>query len=164
MEKYSEYLMLTKTKQLKPNLNNLKQSLMEDDDDDKAAAWPPRSYSCSFCKREFRSAQALGGHMNVHRRDRAKLKRSNNSNTMASSPPPISSSAIIFFQGNNSGDQKKGGCKRQRIGGGCGNTVSFMPVQVHSEDEEVQQVVAGMRISRDSSMEDIDLELRVGVK
>ncbi|XP_041002804.1 zinc finger protein 10-like [Juglans microcarpa x Juglans regia] len=38
--------------------------------------WPPRSYSCSFCSREFRSAQALGGHMNVHRRDRARLKQS----------------------------------------------------------------------------------------
>lgn len=38
--------------------------------------WPPRSYSCSFCRREFRSAQALGGHMNIHRRDRAKLKQS----------------------------------------------------------------------------------------
>ncbi|XVF08144.1 hypothetical protein REPUB_Repub06bG0200600 [Reevesia pubescens] len=37
--------------------------------------WPPRSYSCSFCGREFRSAQALGGH-NVHRRDRARLKQS----------------------------------------------------------------------------------------
>ncbi|KAK9283770.1 hypothetical protein L1049_012022 [Liquidambar formosana] len=38
--------------------------------------WPPRSYSCNFCRREFRSAQALGGHMNVHRRDRARLKQS----------------------------------------------------------------------------------------
>ncbi|KAF8402971.1 hypothetical protein HHK36_011064 [Tetracentron sinense] len=38
--------------------------------------WPPRSYSCSFCRREFKSAQALGGHMNVHRRDRARLKES----------------------------------------------------------------------------------------
>lgn len=38
--------------------------------------WPPRSYSCSFCRRDFRSAQALGGHMNVHRRDRARLKQS----------------------------------------------------------------------------------------
>nr|GMC84044.1 zinc finger protein 10-like [Ipomoea batatas] len=38
--------------------------------------WPPRSYTCNFCRREFRSAQALGGHMNVHRRDRAKLKQS----------------------------------------------------------------------------------------
>ncbi|CAL9097824.1 unnamed protein product [Musa textilis] len=37
--------------------------------------WPPRSYSCSFCRREFRSAQALGGHMNVHRRDRARLRQ-----------------------------------------------------------------------------------------
>ncbi|KAI4345766.1 hypothetical protein L6164_012862 [Bauhinia variegata] len=39
-------------------------------------SWPPRSYTCSFCKREFRSAQALGGHMNVHRRDRARLRQS----------------------------------------------------------------------------------------
>ena len=37
--------------------------------------WPPRSYSCTFCQREFRSAQALGGHMNVHRRDRALLRQ-----------------------------------------------------------------------------------------
>ncbi|RDX67024.1 Zinc finger protein 10, partial [Mucuna pruriens] len=37
--------------------------------------WPQRSYSCTFCKREFRSAQALGGHMNIHRRDRARLKQ-----------------------------------------------------------------------------------------
>ncbi|XP_021904073.1 zinc finger protein 10-like [Carica papaya] len=44
--------------------------------------WPPRSYSCSFCRREFRSAQALGGHMNVHRRDRAKLKQSLTANNM----------------------------------------------------------------------------------
>ncbi|CAI9766259.1 unnamed protein product [Fraxinus pennsylvanica] len=38
--------------------------------------WPPRSYNCRFCRREFRSAQALGGHMNVHRRDRARLRQS----------------------------------------------------------------------------------------
>ncbi|XP_022748985.1 transcriptional regulator SUPERMAN-like [Durio zibethinus] len=38
-------------------------------------SWPPRSYTCRFCKREFRSAQALGGHMNVHRRDRARLRQ-----------------------------------------------------------------------------------------
>ncbi|KAJ6405730.1 hypothetical protein OIU84_013651 [Salix udensis] len=38
-------------------------------------SWPQRNYTCSFCKREFSSAQALGGHMNVHRRDRARLKQ-----------------------------------------------------------------------------------------
>ncbi|MQL79269.1 hypothetical protein Taro_011700 [Colocasia esculenta] len=46
--------------------------------------WPPRSYSCSFCKREFRSAQALGGHMNVHRRDRARLRLSSPTNHIES--------------------------------------------------------------------------------
>ncbi|KAI4301134.1 hypothetical protein L6164_034446 [Bauhinia variegata] len=30
-----------------------------------------RSYECMFCKRGFTSAQALGGHMNIHRKDRA---------------------------------------------------------------------------------------------
>ncbi|XP_045815591.1 probable transcriptional regulator RABBIT EARS [Trifolium pratense] len=45
--------------------------------------WPPRSYSCTFCRREFRSAQALGGHMNVHRRDRARLHQNQ---------PPLNSS------------------------------------------------------------------------
>ncbi|KAK1680881.1 hypothetical protein QYE76_041729 [Lolium multiflorum] len=27
-------------------------------------------YECSFCKRGFTNAQALGGHMNIHRKDR----------------------------------------------------------------------------------------------
>ncbi|KAF2302493.1 hypothetical protein GH714_036558 [Hevea brasiliensis] len=31
-----------------------------------------RSYECIFCKRGFTTAQALGGHMNIHRKDRAK--------------------------------------------------------------------------------------------
>jgi hypothetical protein len=34
-----------------------------------------RSYTCAFCQRGFSNAQALGGHMNIHRRDRAKLKQ-----------------------------------------------------------------------------------------
>ncbi|PON75618.1 Zinc finger transcription factor [Parasponia andersonii] len=34
-----------------------------------------RSYECTFCKRGFSNAQALGGHMNIHRKDKAKLKQ-----------------------------------------------------------------------------------------
>ncbi|KAL5742708.1 hypothetical protein ACOSP7_029440 [Xanthoceras sorbifolium] len=34
-----------------------------------------KSYTCAFCKRGFSNAQALGGHMNIHRRDRAKLRQ-----------------------------------------------------------------------------------------
>ncbi|KAE8713775.1 nitrate transporter 1.5-like [Hibiscus syriacus] len=45
----------------------------EDTGNAMGTTWPPRSYTCTFCLREFRSAQALGGHMNVHRRDRARL-------------------------------------------------------------------------------------------
>ncbi|KAK9913594.1 hypothetical protein M0R45_037405 [Rubus argutus] len=51
--------------------------------------WPPRSYSCSFCMREFRSAQALGGHMNVHRRDRARLKQCLHNSTTSTATPTI---------------------------------------------------------------------------
>ncbi|KAL1368439.1 hypothetical protein HN51_022590 [Arachis hypogaea] len=35
-----------------------------------------KSYTCVFCKRGFSNAQALGGHMNIHRRDRARLRQS----------------------------------------------------------------------------------------
>ncbi|XP_022755817.1 transcriptional regulator SUPERMAN-like [Durio zibethinus] len=42
---------------------------------DEQEANPARSYKCTFCKRGFSNAQALGGHMNIHRRDKAKLKQ-----------------------------------------------------------------------------------------
>ncbi|KAL2321025.1 hypothetical protein Fmac_029994 [Flemingia macrophylla] len=52
------------------------------------SSWPARNYACSFCKREFKSAQALGGHMNVHRRDRARLRSSLPSSWVSESPKP----------------------------------------------------------------------------
>ncbi|KAM2039110.1 hypothetical protein ACFX1T_012591 [Malus domestica] len=61
----------------------------EDDYNFDGFAWPPRSYTCSFCKREFRSAQALGGHMNVHRKDRARLKGSPPRDSQYTTPPPV---------------------------------------------------------------------------
>ncbi|CAH8292750.1 unnamed protein product [Eruca vesicaria subsp. sativa] len=51
--------------------------------------WPPRSYTCSFCGREFKSAQALGGHMNVHRRDRARLKQQSLSSSSTDQTTPL---------------------------------------------------------------------------
>ncbi|XP_047952280.1 transcriptional regulator SUPERMAN-like [Salvia hispanica] len=59
-------------------------------------SWPQRNYSCSFCSKEFKSAQALGGHMNVHRRDRARMRLSPNPNpnpnpNLFSSSSPIPS-------------------------------------------------------------------------
>ncbi|CAI9092489.1 OLC1v1027741C1 [Oldenlandia corymbosa var. corymbosa] len=78
-----QYLMWMKNKQLVMMNSQFQASSWEEQAFAEDAAgplggfvWPPRSYSCTFCKREFRSAQALGGHMNVHRRDRARLKQS----------------------------------------------------------------------------------------
>lgn len=64
--------------------------------------WPPRSYTCTFCRREFRSAQALGGHMNVHRRDRARLHQVVQPNSIvnpaaaSSSPSPTTTSSFLI--------------------------------------------------------------------
>ncbi|XP_048429450.1 transcriptional regulator SUPERMAN-like [Pyrus x bretschneideri] len=60
--------------------------------------WPPRSYTCKFCRREFRSAQALGGHMNVHRRDRARLHQSHPQMNPAAISSASTSSFIIPTQ------------------------------------------------------------------
>ncbi|XP_042375816.1 transcriptional regulator SUPERMAN-like isoform X1 [Zingiber officinale] len=52
-------------------------------------SWPPkRSYSCCFCKRVFMSAQALGGHMNVHRRDKARLREESPNYYLCLNPNP----------------------------------------------------------------------------
>ncbi|KAL0926995.1 hypothetical protein M5K25_003255 [Dendrobium thyrsiflorum] len=59
--------------------------------------WPPRSYPCSFCGRDFRSAQALGGHMNVHRRDRARLKQSSIVEEEDEAEDPVNPSLIPNF-------------------------------------------------------------------
>lgn len=50
------------------------------DDQQQPAASPIRSYDCTFCKRGFSTAQALGGHMNIHRKYKAKLKQASSSN------------------------------------------------------------------------------------
>ncbi|MCD7447766.1 Transcription factor [Datura stramonium] len=58
----------------------------EDTGNSMGATWPPRFYTCSFCRREFRSAQALGGHMNVHRRDRVRLNQTPSNSSLTTFP------------------------------------------------------------------------------
>ncbi|KAK7278452.1 hypothetical protein RJT34_23481 [Clitoria ternatea] len=65
----------------------------ENADDDTAGT--KRSYECTFCRRGFTNAQALGGHMNIHRKDRARAKQ-------VITPPNFSSSLPINkFMNNN---------------------------------------------------------------
>ncbi|CAA3023383.1 transcriptional regulator TAC1-like [Olea europaea subsp. europaea] len=46
---------------------------------------PDRSYECIFCKKTLSNAQVLGGHMNIHRKDKAKLKQSSKDQTTGKS-------------------------------------------------------------------------------
>eukprot|EP01018_Ginkgo_biloba_P034196 Gb_27735 [translate_table: standard] len=85
---------------------------MEEDN----SSWSPRSYACMFCRRGFPSAQALGGHMNVHRRDRARLRgqsmaQHDNVNIPPPAPPnyAVMSTAcpclvypLVQYEGSNS--------------------------------------------------------------
>ncbi|KAK2972979.1 hypothetical protein RJ640_022036 [Escallonia rubra] len=57
------------------NRGNSETSSDENDQPEKSADGTGRSYECTFCKRGFTNAQALGGHMNIHRKDKAKAKR-----------------------------------------------------------------------------------------
>lgn len=66
-----------------------------------STSWPARNYACSFCKREFRSAQALGGHMNVHRRDRARLRSSLSSWVSDQCPKPNNPATTTNYKPNN---------------------------------------------------------------
>ncbi|XP_004495117.1 uncharacterized protein [Cicer arietinum] len=54
-----------------------------------------RSYECVFCKRGFTTAQALGGHMNIHRKDRANNNKSNTTKPNFTPHPPSSSSKLV---------------------------------------------------------------------
>ncbi|KAF5752371.1 putative C2H2 and C2HC zinc fingers superfamily protein [Tripterygium wilfordii] len=62
-----------------------------------------RSYECTFCKRGFTNAQALGGHMNIHRKDRAKAKQNNYNSSMFNEEYlyPIYSPMNIFEDQSN---------------------------------------------------------------
>lgn len=67
------------------------------DQNDEMESVVARSYECVFCKRGFTTAQALGGHMNIHRKDRAKTTRHHRSNI---NDPNLVSSSNKFGEEN----------------------------------------------------------------
>ncbi|KAA3485411.1 transcriptional regulator SUPERMAN-like isoform X2 [Gossypium australe] len=116
-------------------------------------SWPPRSYTCSFCERGFRSAQALGGHMNVHRRDKARLRQL---------PPPMDHHVNETVVDSTDSTSMKGakplfGVKELKDYG-CNNKFTKKKKKNVSLDLDLD---LEMGVVSDSK-EDLDLELRLG--
>ncbi|KAL2545244.1 C2H2 and C2HC zinc fingers superfamily protein [Forsythia ovata] len=111
--------------------------------------WPPRSYTCNFCRREFRSAQALGGHMNVHRRDRARLHQQ-------TPIIPSSSSSNDFPKSPNS--------TQEFLPNGLCLFYSFPNPNNGRPAHSVNSSLLCQEYEslKDSAVEELDLELRLG--
>ncbi|XP_023635179.1 zinc finger protein KNUCKLES isoform X2 [Capsella rubella] len=128
--------------------------------------WPPRSYTCNFCRREFRSAQALGGHMNVHRRDRASSRahqghtaaaaaRSNSGGTLLNPCAPTLPTLIIQSTSSNI-EGLSHFYQLQNPNGIFGNSGDMM--NLYGDDESI----GSMKETTGTSVDELDLELRLG--
>ncbi|KAK8955215.1 putative transcriptional regulator RABBIT EARS [Platanthera guangdongensis] len=140
--------------------------------------WPPRSYTCSFCFREFRSAQALGGHMNVHRRDRARLKQEASSPSNSEDYSPFPHETPSAARAKVSVDLKLGGrddCKRRRDQDCVDDDAisSCKRMKSADADADLDLCLSGRSSAGDkdddrrrrllkSDTEELDLELRLG--
>ncbi|XP_014497619.1 zinc finger protein ZAT6-like isoform X2 [Vigna radiata var. radiata] len=157
------YFPFTCQKKMEFNTPIYKKSEIRWSSDDQGGPGQVKSYSCSFCKRGFSNAQALGGHMNIHRRDRAKLKQSSEESLLSldisiktssdHSNDPSDLEEKIFFRLGSGEDQKH---SRNRK----------MPFNFpHKSDPEIPHhlpsFVFGQRIEEKTA--DLDLELRLGL-
>ncbi|XP_059429276.1 zinc finger protein 6-like [Corylus avellana] len=71
-----------------PPQENIEQVIMTSSDEHVATQTAARSYDCTYCRRGFSNAQALGGHMNIHRKEKAKHKRFDHESHQPSSDLP----------------------------------------------------------------------------
>ncbi|CAL9203404.1 transcriptional regulator TAC1-like [Musa acuminata AAA Group] len=138
-----------------------------------------RFYDCTFCRRGFTTAQALGGHMNIHRKDRARTRVSGKKDGEGSgsggasydpsvdhqrSYPPVSR-PVCFVSSSSSGREvapplgadrslqaRPSEPTRSSGEGGLLPQMHERTVKNRGEEEEEE----------DDEMEEVDLELRLG--
>ncbi|KGN65749.1 transcriptional regulator TAC1 [Cucumis sativus] len=145
-----------------------------------------RSYECNFCKRGFTNAQALGGHMNIHRKEKAKLKQSITTSSLSSSPnkmvvdtPKMMSTptrlpwVVISPSTRKEHGRSKGGLEETLISEEFQQLPLFVENNPSNMDQnlEIRQVLPidvdcdsklGSPSRHGSSVSELDLELRLG--
>uniref|UniRef100_A0A7N0UXP7 C2H2-type domain-containing protein n=1 Tax=Kalanchoe fedtschenkoi TaxID=63787 RepID=A0A7N0UXP7_KALFE len=144
-----------------------------------------RSYECVFCKRGFTTAQALGGHMNIHRKDRAKPRLNHPSSSSLNhelsnnlgfssqvdfhqflTPTNSSSSSNSRFHTDHAATQigslsaccKENWCSAASLGLRIGVPSSHVVEEIGKRRSSSQ---GGFDIHH-QAVEDLDLELRLG--
>ncbi|KAG6434356.1 hypothetical protein SASPL_105986 [Salvia splendens] len=113
-----------------------------------------KSFRCSFCDRGFSNAQALGGHMNIHRKDRAKLKDFSDENFLSLDISKNPSASEETKKAANSDDEIQDFVPTSKP-----NSVRGLPLfsvsddEKNSEENKVELIHGGL-----------DLELRLGIE
>ncbi|KAJ8532977.1 hypothetical protein K7X08_015866 [Anisodus acutangulus] len=156
-----------------PNSSNSEKYQLTWSSDELLGISQVKFYRCSFCKRGFSNAQALGGHMNIHRKDRAKLREISIENSdikksVSLSPNILTPSGDELLQQQVSSDDTSSPSKRPCVTSEEERNhhhLLQLPLFVDSQSKEVincvekQEGNKGMQLSVDS---ELDLELRLG--
>ncbi|KAL3826026.1 hypothetical protein ACJIZ3_022055 [Penstemon smallii] len=129
-----------------------------------------KSYRCTFCKRGFQNAQALGGHMNIHRKDRAKLKEFSSENLLS-----LDITKSTDFEDNSSTSDEKFVLESDTNNKKCINEKheenrdivhfvkekSVSPLSLHADEEPpLSHMVKNVENKLEHG--EVDLELRLG--
>ncbi|XP_024190896.1 transcriptional regulator TAC1-like [Rosa chinensis] len=107
-------------------------------DDQISSLGQAKSYACTFCKRGFSNAQALGGHMNIHRRDRARIRQySEDQNQLSTDEVKNSSTAAHHDPPRANNSEEKTSSHLELKGTSMILRKPSYPFSTRSEDHEI---------------------------
>ncbi|KAK1426991.1 hypothetical protein QVD17_15673 [Tagetes erecta] len=131
------------------------------------------SYTCTFCKRGFSNAQALGGHMNVHRKDRARLQESIQETQITTQTSKgtanLNSNDKLEVQSSSDDDDKGESAPMRQWtlkkdhGVDCKTPTLQLSLWMGSSSTSDASIKSNKVSSLSSSPTNVDLELRLGI-